>query len=190
MIKLYTIPGGIAVIFESHLFDTDRVSYDMNGNIIIDGDDSIVYDVTRVEDTSSDADCCNIIESTKVHIPKLKLAVKKIYQASDGSQIQYPTDRMFVSWQSNDMNFMLHSPEIWLFRYKKGTAKSDLDGMKLLETKKMVHPPHLNGIKYPGSNFYTGTAVNYFKKPYETEFSFNATADKFFEVPIKVAPSL
>ncbi len=53
MIRLYKIPTGEAVIFEAHLFDTERVSYDNDGNIIIDGNAITVYDKTKIEDTNS-----------------------------------------------------------------------------------------------------------------------------------------
>ncbi len=52
MIRLYKIPTGEAVIFEHHLFDTERVSYDIDGNIIIDRNDGTVYDKTKIEDTN------------------------------------------------------------------------------------------------------------------------------------------
>jgi len=196
MIKLYTYDNPETFIFvENYFFSniselSENIVFDFeNDKITIDGTDYRLSTIERDVDesnTSSGCTCETTVVSTSVHIPQLKLAVKKIYQTSDGSRIDYPTDRMFVSWQSNDFNFMLHNPEIWLFRYKKGTVKNDSESVKLLKTKKMVHPPHLNGIKYPGSNFYAGTSVNYFDKPYETEFSFNATPDNFFEVPIKI----
>jgi len=51
MIQLYIKGTETKVLFESYIFESSRVSYDVNGNIIIDGNASILYDSKRIIDT-------------------------------------------------------------------------------------------------------------------------------------------
>jgi len=176
MIRLYKIPTGEAVIFEHHLFDTERVSFNLDGNIVIDNSD--VYDINRVEIVEDNNCKISKIEDV-ILIPKLELQTKRIANNSDSIE---------AKWQGKSRLFLLFQPEVWLFLVKKKRRKfRDEFGENLFTTKKkkILHPAHLDGIKYPNSAYYAGVARNYLNEPYDTEFSMSSSPDEWFNIPVK-----
>jgi len=90
-------------------------------------------------------------------IPQLQLDSGRYMVDGEDRQI---VDQLRCWWQSNDTRFLNYNPEVWLFRYKKNRRKIRT-GVNIGDkkfTKKWVHMPHLNGIKYPGSKYFAGNA--------------------------------
>lgn len=90
-----------------------------------------------------------------IEIPKLQLESGRIFFSEVGEYAITDTLRCF--WQGNNREFLNHNPEIWLFRYKRNSRKTiTADQYFIKKSKKWAHPPHLNGLKYGSSNFFTG----------------------------------
>lgn len=70
---------------------------------------------------------------------------------------------VYGMWRPQAFTFLKLNPEIWLYRYKR--AKQDPNTN--FRHKRFVHPSHLNGVKYPGSNLYSGDT----RVPMTTEWS-------------------
>jgi hypothetical protein len=92
-----------------------------------------------------------------IDIPKLQLDSGRYH--SDGGDYAI-VDTLRCWWQSNARKWLDYNPEIWLFRYKRNFRTKEINESTKVrkKNKKWAHPPHLNGVKFPNSNFFTGKA--------------------------------
>jgi hypothetical protein len=91
--------------------------------------------------------------SNAMTIPQLKLDTG--YHTTVDSDIKI-TDTLRCYWEAVDTNFLNYNPEIWVFRRKNYTRKPNGVAWKMRH-KKWTHEPHLNGIKFSGGTYYSGT---------------------------------
>lgn len=99
--------------------------------------------------------------SSSIELPLLSLRASN---KATGTPLAYNvSDRLTAKWVSNNLNFLDYNPEIWAFRYNNYARRVkdlDLGGyLRKSRVKKWKHEPHLNGIKYPGSNRYSGNST-------------------------------
>jgi len=91
--------------------------------------------------------------SGSVNIPQLKLDTG--YYVTTGGTIPV-RDELRYYWEAADTSFLNYNPEVWLFKRKTSTrSPSSVDWE--MNHKKWSHEPHLNGIKFSGSSWYSGT---------------------------------
>jgi hypothetical protein len=93
-------------------------------------------DLAAREETSS---------SSGIIIPQLDFHASAF---SDGLEV-------FTFWRPQSFDFLQYNPEVWLYRYKRSRKKPIGDDYAI-KRKKFVHPVHLWGEKYEGSNLYAG----------------------------------
>lgn len=98
--------------------------------------------------------------TTYVEIPKLQLDAGRFYDSSIGTRAVCDTLRCW--WQADNKEFLNFNPEIWLFRKKRRRRLWESGGVTYTKlNKKWSHPPHLNGVKYPNSRYFSGSIVSY-----------------------------
>jgi len=112
-------------------------------------------DVPTQEDFYDLLDSCYGNGGNNIYIPKLTLFTKNYYQ-SNISMSNRSATQLIGRWSSNNKEFLKYNPEIWLFRYKNRNKIIDETNEMYINHKKYVHTPHLNGTKYPHSNYYGG----------------------------------
>jgi hypothetical protein len=121
-----------------------------------------------------------------IDIPKPEIKIKQVKLTGN----EYCFDNLFVKWAADNIEFLNHNPEIWIFVYRSKSKKL-IDNSGHIKKRKWSHCPHLNGINFPSSNFYSGTLGDKTKYPVEdlaergrkTEFALNTTQNEFFEIP-------
>lgn len=118
-------------------------------------------DIPTQEDFSDLIDSCygNVDSQSSgntVSIPTLQLFSKTYYNSNISSTSRSQSD-LISFWSSPDTSFLDHNPEIWLFRYRNRSKQVDPQLLYYINHKKYAHTPHLNGIKYPNSNLYSGS---------------------------------
>jgi len=186
--------------FESHLFSNNSrkiLFFESQDRILID---TKLYILSSFVDTNKQNNVClHNCEcgSNEIIIPKLQLSARRFIV--DGVLETKTRDLLYASWDSGNYEFLNYNPEVWLFIYKtkKIRRKSDYYEensfnriLKYLYRKKYIHPPHLNGIKYESSNFFSGNIDHLVpeiaNKGYETEFAFEKRKGQRFLVPINL----
>jgi len=142
-------------------------------------------DIPTEDDYSDLIDSCyNDTQSgvTVVNIPEVNFFVKEYV---DGIKPRR-SECLFSYWSQSNMDFLDYNPKLWLYRYKNNKKKFE-DG-EIIKHKKDVHTPHLNGINYPNSNFYSGTFFSSVPEisstGVHTEFDISLSGNSSFEVPI------
>jgi len=94
-----------------------------------------------------------ISSDSGIDIPQLKLDTGYHTVVDVDTKI---TDTLRCYWEAADTNFLNHNPEVWVFRRKNYTRKPTGVAWKMRH-KKWTHEPHLNGIKFSGGTYYSGT---------------------------------
>jgi len=93
---------------------------------------------------------------------------------------------LYSYWSQSDLAFLDYNPKLWLFRYKNN--RKDFDGGITIKHKKDVHTPHLNGVNYPNSSFYSGSFFSDVPEinatGVHTEFDIPIVANETFKVDI------
>jgi len=112
-------------------------------------------DIPTQEDFYDLLDSCYGVGNGGIQIPKLTLFSKNYFK-SNISITNRSSSQLIGRWSSNNTEFLNYNPEIWLFRYKNRNKIVDEANEMFINHKKYVHTPHLNGIKYPNSNYYSG----------------------------------
>jgi len=93
------------------------------------------------------------ISSNSIHIPQLKLDTG--FYTSSPAEVKY-TDTLRCYWESADTNFLNYNPEVWVFR-KKTYKREFKTSVWEMRHQKWTHEPHLQGVKYSGSSYYSGS---------------------------------
>jgi hypothetical protein len=83
------------------------------------------------------------LATQEILIPQVDFHVSSL---GDGLEV-------FAFWRPQGFDFLAYNPEVWLYRYKRSTR---VIGSRAIKRKKFVHPVHLWGEKYSGSNLYAG----------------------------------
>ena len=126
----------------------------------------------------------DVINHFGVEIPILKLESKRYTPDKfDFDSFNNP-GKLFASWETDNVEFLNYNPEIWLFVHRKNRRK--FSNGDVLYKRKFAHPPHLNGIKYPASSWYSGVGENRFGIPYHSEFDCPVISGNSLEIPINV----
>lgn len=101
---------------------------------------------------------------TGIIIPKLRLKSSNWYNRinEQGRALFCVRDTLLAAWDSTEEMFLAYNPEIWVFRYnnhrrKKIDSESGLRALSI--NKKWKHEPHLNGVKFHGSKWYSGNST-------------------------------
>ena len=114
-------------------------------------------------------DCC----SNNFAIPQLRVKTKVLKNTTIGNNIAVLVannvfggkfviqPRVEFYWDSNDLEFLNHNPQIWLFRMnnKAIRVRANYYGIntKLIVNKKgWRHPPTNDGLTYPGARYWGG----------------------------------
>ena len=113
------------------------------------------------------------------HIPQLKIDTGYYTAIDTDTKIK---DTLRCYWESADTNFLNYNPEVWVFRRKNYIRKPTGVGWKMRH-KKWTHEPHLNGIKFSGSSYYSGTihssCAEIEATGRHTEFTLTATGSSY-----------
>jgi len=116
-------------------------------------------DVPSQNDFYDLLDSCYGVNNGGIVIPKLKTFSKTYFQ-SNISTSERRKSQLIGTWSSNNTEFLKYNPEIWLFRYKNRNKLINDNNRTYINHKKYTHPPHLNGIKYPHSKYYSGKILS------------------------------
>ena len=124
-----------------------------------------------------------LIDRQGISIPILKLESKRYTPASfDPETDGNLPGKLYASWETDNVEFLNHNPEIWLFIHRKNRRR--FKNGDILIKRKFVHPPHLNGVGCTHPAWYSGIATNKFNVPYLTAFECPAISDQSLEIPI------
>lgn len=98
-------------------------------------------------------------------------------------------DNLRVKWHCENKNFLEYNPEIWMFVFRNRKIKRyKNDIYKVIRKRGWIHPSHLNGIKYPGSKYFSGETnhreIYFWNKGLHTEFEFIYNKRNEIDVPI------
>ena len=123
--------------------------------------------------------------TSNINIPQLKLDAG--YYTSNDSDVIY-TDNLRCYWESADTNFLNYNPEVWIFRRKTYVREPSGSHWKMRH-KKWTHEPHLNGVKFPNSKYYSGSINCPFEQieidGRHTEFTLTVTgSSEKMEIPL------
>jgi hypothetical protein len=117
--------------------------------------------------------------SNSMTIPQLKLDTGYYTETNVDTKV---TDTLRCYWEAADTNFLNYNPEVWVFRRKNYNRKSKGSDWKMRH-KKWTHEPHLNGIKFSGSSYYSGTihcpVAEIATTGRHTEFTLSATGSSY-----------
>lgn len=139
---IYKITGGIdnGIILKYFVFDVEIIYAGDSNFFILDDEIVLSYTESGTGDSS-------------IFIPQLKLDTG--YYTDENITV-VKTDKIRCYWESADKNFLNYNPEIWVFRRKNYKRREKEFGWRMRH-KKWTHEPHLNGIKFPSSNYYSGS---------------------------------
>lgn len=91
--------------------------------------------------------------ASAIIIPQLQFASGRSHQGEINV-----LDVLRYWWDGTSDAWLNYAPEIWFYRYTNNRRKVYLSENDVIfkRNKKWTHAPHLNGVKYPGSNLYAG----------------------------------
>jgi hypothetical protein len=111
-------------------------------------------DIPTQDDYSDFIDSCyneGGISGVTFDIPEVNLYTKEYISGSKPRR----SERLIAYWTQADKRFLQYDPKLWLYRYKNNKKK--LESSDIIKHKKEVHTPHLNGVNYPSSKYYSGS---------------------------------
>jgi len=147
-------------------------------------------DIPTQEDYSDFIDSCYNLSGvtsgetvTSVIIPETNFLVKEYIE---GGVKPRRSEKLMSYWTQNDLSFLEYNPKVWLYRYKNNKKK--LENSDIVKHKKVIHTPHLNGINYPNSSFYSGSFFSPVKEINDvgvhTEFDIGLSGNTPFDVSV------